>query len=189
MTEEKKKTTDIGDLGHCGFFTLPYGYIKRYKKPVYLFAVQDDCTRISWVLPLPEQSPESAAFGLKQCLAQISSRYNVIFKELKTAKQTEFGSKCITPESQMKHPFKKLLLEMYMKHNQVDPSVKTNTNIASFWGTIREIIHVDEVFSSYKDFEDQIFGYSLYYNNQRIHSSLQYDTPAGYLKKLREEKG
>ena len=62
-----------------------------------------------------------------------------------------------------------------------------NAMIESFWATLKEECDDQKIFSSRKEAEIAIFQYiAVYYNRQRIHSSLGYVSPVEY--ELQQEK-
>ena len=107
----------------------------------------------------------------------IKGQYNFKFAEILSDNGSEFGGG-IKYDNISTNPFKRLLHEMGIKHRCIKPyRPQTNGKIERFWKTINENLLEDMVFDSYKNLEDEVMKYMIYYNDARNHQAINGKTP------------
>ena len=85
------------------------------------------------------------------------------------------------------HPFEKMLTFYDIKHRYTKPfSPQTNGKIERFWKTLEDELLSGETFETLEEFKHYIQGYTLYYNEHRIHQGIKNKKPVEMIKKKKK---
>ncbi len=185
MKEEKRKIikTKAGELAHVDCHYLSKDIVSNVKERLYLIAIVDDCTRITWVEIIPNIKSLTVMFASLRIFNYFKQGHNIEFKELLSDNGSEFGSKNMkNPEDQ---PYERMLMEMGVKHRYTRPyRPQTNGKVERFWKTIESELLEDMVFDSIEHLQDELSQYLYYYNNERPHQGINAQNPVQFLKNL-----
>jgi len=188
MKQNKRKIIKekAGELAHIDCHYLPKGLFESKEdenKRYYLIAIIDDATRIAWADLITDIKALTVMFTTLELINMFRNYANIEFKEMLTDNGSEFGQgKHI--KNKDTHPFEVLLKRLNIKHRYTQPyRPQTNGKIERFWKALKEEM-IDE--ASYKDKEEFIktlTEYLVYYNEHRLHTSLNGETPFEFGKK------
>lgn len=178
MQEEKRRIIKekAGELAHVDCYHLSRDTIAGSRKPYYLVAVVDSCSRVAWAEVIEDIKALSVMFATLQCFNHIAERFSIKFKEVLTDNGPEFGPKDSKRKEQ--HPFERLLIEIGVKHRYTRPyRPQTNGKVERFWRTLNEDLINGTYFDSLQHFKEELLQYMLYYNKLRPHQALNGSTP------------
>jgi transposase InsO family protein len=185
MKNEKRRIIKerAGDLAHIDCHYLAKGIVQNEKERLFLIAVMDDATRITWVEIIPNIRSLTTMFSTMRIFNYFQKEHNITFSELLSDNGSEFGGKNLKKPEE--HPFERMLLEMDIKHRYTRPyRPQTNGKIERFWKTIESDLLEDMVFDSIDHFHDELMQYMYYYNYQRPHAGINGMNPVDLLRKL-----
>ena len=158
-----------GELGHMDSYYLP----KTILKPLglargYLMAFEDDCTRITYAEIVESLRAESAASFMLRALSWFKRVYGFEFERILSDNGSEFvGSN-----------FKFATNLVGIKHIKTRPyRPQTNGKVEAFWKIIKREFLDPEYISSRNEFIKKLGIYLYWYNNERRHGGLDYQTP------------
>lgn len=185
MKEEKRKIikAKAGELAHIDCHYLAKDIVADVKERLFLIAIIDDASRITWVEIIPNIKALTSMFSTMRILNYFQQTHNIKFKELLSDNGSEFGGKNLKhPED---HPFERMLLEMEIKHRYTRAyRPQTNGKVERFWRTIENELLEDMVFDSVEHLQEELSQYLCYYNYQRPHQGINGMNPVDFLKKL-----
>lgn len=171
----------MGELGHIDTYHLSKYIIAGEVSKLYVVAVMDDYSRVTWAEVIEGIDSLNVMFGAMRCFMMLKSYYAIQFEELLSDNGSEFGNR--STKNKDKHPFERLLKEMGIKHRNTRPyRPQTNGKIERFWKTLYEDLIEDTDFASLAELKEELFQYLAYYNHQRHHQSI-HCKPVEMLKK------
>jgi len=185
MRTEKRKIVkaNAGDLAHIDCHYLAKDIVTNIKERLFLIAIIDDCSRITWVELIPNIKALTAMFATMRIFNYFKQNHSIEFKELLSDNGAEFGGKNL--KHPVDNPFERLLIEMNIKHRYTRPyRPQTNGKIERFWKTIEIDLLEDTIFNSLDHLQDELSQYVYYYNNLRPHQGINGDNPVLFFKKL-----
>ncbi len=190
LWEYRKKKTKVKHLGkHVQNFTIPgqkvqidlkYAYFAHVR--YYQFTAIDMASRVVYARLYEEKTPENALDFCKRLIKIFPFKIQTIQSD----HGTEFTYRTQTYSDKVPHP-----LDIFCAENNIQ---RVYSKIASPWfnGCV-ERVHKTYQHSFYK-YQDKILTleqaqkavgqFTNYYNQQRLHFSLNGDTPIARLKKL-----
>ena len=172
----------MGQLGHIDTYYLSKYIITGEVSKLYVVAVMDDYSRITWAEVVEGIDSLNVMFGAMRCFMMLKSSYGIRFEEVLTDNGSEFGKRSV--KNKATHPFERLLQEMEIKHRNTQPyRPQTNGKIERFWKTLYEDLIEDTDFHSLDELKDELFKYLAYYNHERHHQAINCK-PVEMLKKL-----
>lgn len=172
----------MGQLGHIDTYYLSKYIITDKVSKLYMVAVMDDYSRVTWAEVVEGIDALNVMFGAMRCFMMLKSYYAIQFEEVLTDNGSEFGNRAV--KNKDKHPFERLLKEMGIKHRNTQPyHPQTNGKIERFWKTLHEDLIEDTDFSSLEELKEELFQYLAYYNHERHHQAIGCK-PIEMLKKL-----
>lgn len=178
MKEEKRRIIKqrAGELGHIDCHHLSKDLIASCHQRRYLVGVIDHYTSIAWVEVVTDIKSLTVMFATLRCFNLMNERYGIQYEEVLTDNGPEFGKR--DHKKKDSHPFERLLLEMGIKHRYTQPyRPQTNGKIERFWRTLNDDLINDTYFESDDQFEQELFEYLLYYNQERPHQGMKGKTP------------
>jgi transposase InsO family protein len=176
IKEEKRRIIKMsaGELGHIDIHYVAKGTVKNDPdKKFYILGVIDSYSRVCWLEVVDSIKAINVAFAANDIILRLKQRYGIEFKEMMSDNGTEFASR-----NNAEHPFEKTLSFYGIKHRYTKPfTPKTNGKIERFWKTLEDELLSGEQFENYDDLKHHITGYSVYYNEHRIHQGINNKTP------------
>lgn len=167
MEQSKRKIIKekAGELAHIDSHYLNKGIIQGNQLRYYLVAVIDDCTRLAWAEIVPDIRSLTVMFAVLKCFNMLADQYQIKFAEALTDNGPEFGKR--ESLSKEEHPFKRLLMEIGIKHRYIKPyRPQTNGKVERFWKTIEEDLLEETYFESLKHLKEELIQYLYYYNHE-----------------------
>lgn len=181
-TKRKIIKERMGQLGHIDTYYLSKYIITAEVSKLYLVAVMDDYSRVTWAEVIEGIDSLNVMFGAMRCFMMLKSSYGILFEEVLSDNGSEFGNRSV--KNKARHPFERLLQEMGIKHRNTRPyRPQTNGKIERFWKTLYEDLIEDTDFTSVEELKDELFKYLAYYNHERHHQAINCK-PIEMLKKL-----
>lgn len=171
--EEKRKIIKqrMGQLGHIDTYYLSKYIITGQVSKLYMVAVMDDYSRVTWAEVIEGIDSLNVMFGAMRCFMMLKSSYGIQFEEMLSDNGSEFGNRAV--KNKAKHPFERLLQEMGIRHRNTQPyRPQTNGKIERFWKTLYEDLIEDTGFASVAELKDELFKYLAYYNHERHHQAI-----------------
>lgn len=171
--QEKRKIIKerMGQLGHIDTYYLSKYIITGEVSKLYVVAVMDDYSRVTWAEVIEGIDSLGVMFGAMRCFLMLKSSYGIQFEEMLSDNGSEFGNRSV--KNKARHPFERLLQEMGIRHRNTQPyRPQTNGKIERFWKTLYEDLLEDTDFSSLEELKDELFQYLAYYNHERHHQAI-----------------
>lgn len=171
-----------GDMFHIDCHYLPKNIIQNDNKRYYIIGIMDDCSRIVSLKLASDIKATTIMFKTLEMLNFLKHVYGIVdIKEILSDNGSEFGSGKST-KNKDSHPFELLLKELGIKHRYTKPyKPQTNGKIERFWKILDYDLIEDMIFDSKKHLEEELLKYTIYYNELRIHGSLNNKTPKQFL--------
>lgn len=161
QTRRKIIKERMGQLGHIDTYYLSKYIITNQISKLYVVAVMDDYSRVTWAEVIEGIDSLSVMFGTMRCFMMMKSYYGIQFEEVLTDNGSEFGNR--STKNKSKHPFERLLTEMGVKHRNTQPyRPQTNGKIERFWKTMYEDLIEDTDFSSVDELKEELLKYLAY---------------------------
>lgn len=188
MKEQKRRIIKhrAGELGHVDCHYLPKGmFVSDPQKKYFLYALLDDCTRLTYVELLPDIGALTVMFATMRGTMFFEKQFGIRFEEIMSDNGPEFGGGASYRTDPMKSPFHRLLVEMGIVHRFTRPyRPQTNGKVERFWKTIEEDLLEDMVFDSPEHFYKELEDYLAYYTYARPHQALLGKTPHLFFQNL-----
>jgi transposase InsO family protein len=185
MKQEKRQIikSRAGDLAHIDCHYLAKGIVADVNDRLFLVAVVDDASRITWVEIISDIKSLTVTFATLRIFNYFQQAHGIKFTELLSDNGAEFGGKNIKLPAD--HPFERMLIEMNIKHRYTRPyRPQTNGKVERFWKTVESDLLEDMVFDSLEHLQNELSQYLYYYNHERPHQGINGDNPVSFLKKL-----
>ena len=163
-----------GELAHIDMTKIPKHIRSSFKiKELYVAAVCDDCTRLTYAEILKNKRASTLTYFLARSLSWFKQIYNFEFETIMSDNGPEFKGKL-----KYEHPFETMCNELGIKHIYTRPyRPKTNGKIESFCKIIKNEFLYPNVFESEQDIVMNLGNYLFKYNHLRRHGGLNYSTP------------
>ena len=187
MKKEKRRIIKerMGELGHIDTHYLSKHTITDRTKKLYIVAILDDYSRVTWAELIESIDSLTVMFGAMRCLNVLKAHYHIQFEEIISDNGNEFGNR--NYKNKLSHPFERLLMEMGVKHRYTQPyRPQTNGKIERFWRTMEEDLIIDTDFDSIEELKEELLQYMYYYNHERPHQALGGKKPIEMLEQKKE---
>jgi hypothetical protein len=176
IKEEKRRIIkmEAGELGHIDIHYITKGTVKELgNKKLYILGLIDDYSRVCWLEVIESIKSIDVMFASMEILMRLKERYGIGFKEIMSDNGAEFASK-----NSDSHPFERMLKFYDIKHRYTKPfRPQTNGKIERFWKTLEEELLSGEEFETLEEFKHHIIGYTVYYNEHRMHQGIDNRIP------------
>jgi len=172
-----------GELAHIDITNIPKDIRCSFKiKQLYVAAVCDDCTRLTYAEILKDKKSLTLTFFMARSLSWFKQLYNFEFKALMSDNGPEFKGRL-----DKEHPFETMCKELDIKHICTRPyRPQTNGKIEAFWKIIKKEFFYPNSFDSQEDLLLNLGNFLYEYNHLRCHGGLNYITPFDKLQKVTE---
>jgi transposase InsO family protein len=181
MKDNRRKIVKekCGEMGHIDCHYLRKGIVRTQpNKRYFLVGVIDDCSRLVWVEIVENVQGLTVMFAVLRSFNMFKQEFDIRFEEVLTDNGAEFGGNVRGEEGIMKSPFKRMLVELGIKHRVTRPyRPQTNGKIERFWKTIEEDLIENTDFDSIEELRDELMQYLVYYNYGRAHQAIDGKTP------------
>jgi len=170
-----------GELAHIDFSKLPKDLKVSFKlRDVYVAAVTDDCTRLTYAEVLKAKKATTLSFFMIRALAWFKHIYNFEYKAVMSDNAGEF-------RGVREHPFEMVCGELGIRHIFTQPyHPQTNGKIEAFWKILKREFFYPNQFDSMEDMVLNLGNFLFEYNHLRKHGGLNYETPFDKLQKVTE---
>lgn len=167
-----------GEMGHIDVHYVTKGTVKETgNKKLYILGLLDSYSRVCWLEVVDSIKSMEIMFSSLDCMIKLKQRYDITFKEILSDNGSEFSSK-----NNAQHPFEKMLKFYDVKHRYTRPCrPQTNGKIERFWKTLEDELLQDETFETLQEFKEHILGFTLYYNEHRMHQGIDLKKPCEML--------
>lgn len=172
-----------GELVHIDVKKLKNIKGQNAKNKKYEIAIIDDCTRIVYAEILPNKNAKTTALFFSRAVKWFLSEYNIKIKAVLSDNGKEFTWH--NKESLKFHPFELVcnLLNINHKYTKIRRP-QTNGKIERLWKTYDREFFTQINFLSHEHRNKEFQKYLYYYNNKRMHMSLNGFTPVEKLAKV-----
>lgn len=172
-----------GELAHIDMTKLPKSVRCAFKvKELYMAALCDDCTRLTYAEVLTNKRASTLTFFLARSLAWFKQIYGFEFEAVMSDNGPEFRGKL-----EKEHPFETMCQELGIRHIYTQPyRPQTNGKIEAFWRIVKNEFCGPNTFESQQDLVLNLGNYIFEYNHLRRHGGLQYETPFDKLQRVTE---
>ena len=151
-------------------------------KNLYVAALEDDCTRLTYLEILKDKKASSLTYFMARALSWFKQIYNFEFEKVLSDNGPEFKGS-LTKE----HPFETMCDQLGIKHIYSRPyRPQTNGKVEAFWKIIKNEFFYPNSFDSLKDLIYNLGNFLFEYNHLRRHGGLAYITPYEKLEKVTE---
>jgi len=172
-----------GELAHIDLTKLPKYLRCSFKiKELYVAAVCDDCTRLTYAEIIKDKKASTATYFLARSLSWFKQIYNFEFASLMSDNGPEFRGTL-----DREHPFETMCQELGIKHIYTKPyRPQTNGKIEAFWKIMKNELLYPNTFDNQDDLIINLGNYLFDFNHLRRHGGLNYETPFDKLQKVTE---
>lgn len=174
-----------GELLHSDTYSLAKTLVVERKR-YYLFGLLDDCTRLTYVELMNNQTAASTTKAFFKAYKWFSL-HGIKPEEVMTDNGVEFTS-YTSQKAKDTHFFETMLKIFDIKHYYTRPyRPQTNGKIERFWKILYNECVLPQTTTLTKDeLIAELNGFMYRYNYQRMHSALKYQTPLDKLKSVTE---
>ena len=149
---------------------------------MYVAALCDDCTRITYAEVLKDKKASTLTYFMARSLSWFKQIYNFEFETLMSDNGPEFKGSL-----KKEHPFETMCTELGIKHCYTQPyRPQTNGKIEAFNRIFKREFLYPNSFDSEKDLMLNLGNFLFEYNHLRRHGCLNYITPFDKLQKVTE---
>jgi hypothetical protein len=172
-----------GELAHIDITEMPKDIKCAFKvKELYMAAVCDDCTRLTYAEILKDKKASTLTYFLARSLSWFKQIYNFEFEAVMSDNGPEFKGSI-----KKEHPFETMCNELGIQHICTRPyRPQTNGKIEAFWKITKNEFLFPNSFDSDKDLVLNLGNFLFEYNHLRRHGGLNYETPFDKLQKVTE---
>jgi hypothetical protein len=172
-----------GELAHIDLIKLPKDLRCSFKiKELYVAAVCDDCTRLTYAEIVKDKKASTATYFLARSLSWFKQIYNFEFASLMSDNGPEFRGTL-----EREHPFETMCQELGIKHIYTKPyRPQTNGKIEAFWKIMKNELLYPNTFDTQDDLIINLGNFLFDFNHLRRHGGLNYETPFDKLQKVTE---
>ena len=163
-----------GELAHIDLSRLTKDIKVTFKiKELYVAALCDDCTRITYAEILKDRKASTVAYFMARSLSWFKQIYNFEFEAVMSDNGGEFKG-----DLKREHPFETMCQELGMKHILTAPyHPQTNGKIEAFFKIAKNEFFYPNEFTSQEDLIMNLGNFLFEYNHLRRHGGLNYETP------------
>lgn len=159
---------EVESSNHLWEIDIKYGYIQGIEKTFYICEIIDVFDRciIDYHIGYSCKANE-IAFLLQRA---VKKRKEVIPKRLwiRSDNGSQFTSKA----------FKKMCKKLEINHERIpNATPNKNAHIESFHSILEREVFRYNYFEDFKEAYEEVYDFINFYNNQRLHSSLNFNTP------------
>ncbi|MDB4903497.1 MAG: hypothetical protein JWQ63_2778 [Mucilaginibacter sp.] len=166
----------MGQLGHIDCHHLSKSVIRGQNRKLYLLCVIDDYSRLAWAEVMEDITALTTMFTAMRCMQALKREFGIQFEEIITDNGPEFGP--AISQNKKNHPFERMLIETGIKRRYIQPyRPQTNGKVERFWRTLKDDLIEDTDFDSFKELEDELLKYLVYYNWERPHQGINGKKP------------
>jgi transposase InsO family protein len=166
----------MGQLGHIDCHHLSKSVIRGQNRKLYLLCVIDDYSRLAWAEVMEDITALTTMFTAMRCMQALKREFGIQFEEIIADNGPEFGP--AISQNKQNHPFERMLIETGIKRRYIQPyRPQTNGKVERFWRTLKEDLIEDTDFDSFKELEDELLKYLVYYNWERPHQGINGKKP------------
>lgn len=172
-----------GELAHIDLSKVPSDIRYSFKiKELYIAALCDDCTRISYAEILRDRKASTLTYFMARSLSWFKQIYNFEFESIMSDNGPEFRGKL-----RYEHPFETMCQELGIKHIYTRTNrPQTNGKIEAFFKIAKKEFFYPNKFDSMDDVILNLGNFLFEYNHLRRHGGLNYETPFDKLQKVTE---
>jgi hypothetical protein len=172
-----------GELAHIDLSKVPSDIRYSLKiKELYIAALCDDCTRISYAEILRDRKASTLTYFMARSLSWFKQIYNFEFESIMSDNGPEFRGKL-----RYEHPFETMCQELGIKHIYTRTNrPQTNGKIEAFFKIAKKEFFYPNKFDSMDDVISNLGNFLFEYNHLRRHGGLNYETPFDKLQKVTE---
>lgn len=172
-----------GELAHIDLTEMPKDIKCTFKvKELYMAAVCDDCTRITYAEILKNRRSSTLTYFMFRALSWFKQLYNFEFEAVMSDNGPEFRGSIAR-----EHPFELLCSEIGIEHWYTKPyRPQTNGKIEAFWKIAKNEFLAPNSFESEKDLVLNLGNFLFEFNHLRKHGGLNYETPFDKLQRVTE---
>ncbi|MCJ7789168.1 MAG: DDE-type integrase/transposase/recombinase [Candidatus Atribacteria bacterium] len=172
-----------GELAHIDLTEVPKDIRIVFKiKDLYVAALEDDCTRLTYLEILKDKKAATLTYFMARALSWFKQIYNFEFEKVLSDNGPEFKGSL-----DREHPFETMCNQLGIKHIYTRPyRPQTNGKVEAFWKIIKNEFFYPNSFDSLKDLIYNLGNFLFEYNHLRRHGGIDYQTPYEKLEKVTE---
>lgn len=177
-----------GELVHGDTFDIPK-IVFQDREQRYLSGILDDCTRLNYVQMIEKKTALNVGNTILRA-GKWLDLHGISIETFMSDNGTEYTSVFGRPKGRANHIFEIMLGYVGIRHIYTKPyTPKTNGKIERFWKLLKEefLPGVHDV--SVKEFNSKLKKFMYYYNYQRPHGGIHYQTPLQKLQFVTETLG
>jgi len=177
----EKKTP--GELAHIDITKLPKDLRTHFRlKESYLAALQDDCTRLTYMESIPQRRSSTLTYFMARGLSWFMQIYGFEFEAVMSDNGPEFKGSL-----EREHPFETFCEHIGLRHILTRPyRPQTNGKVEAFFRILKKEFFRPNSFKELGEVKEQLGGFLFEYNHLRRHGGLHYMTPFDKLLKVTE---
>jgi hypothetical protein len=163
-----------GELAHVDLSRLTKDLKITFKiKELYVAALCDDCTRITYAEIIKDKKASTVAYFMARSLSWFKQIYNFEFEAVMSDNGGEFRGNL-----KREHPFETICQELGINHIHTRPyRPQTNGKIEAFFKIAKNEFFYPNEFISQEDLIMNLGNFLFEYNHLRRHGGLNYETP------------
>lgn len=172
-----------GELAHIDLTKLPKDLRAHLKmKESYVAALQDDCTRLTYVESIADKRSSTLTYFMARGLSWFKQVYGFEYEAVMSDNGPEFRGSL-----DREHPFEAFCLQIGLKHYLTRPyRPQTNGKVEAFFRILKKEFFTPNSFKDLNKVKEQMGRYLFEYNHLRRHGGLNYETPFDKLQKVTE---
>jgi hypothetical protein len=172
-----------GELAHIDITKLPKDLRTQFRlKESYLAALQDDCTRLTYIESIPGRRSSTLTYFTVRGLSWFKQIYGFEFEAVMSDNGPEFKGSL-----EREHPFETFCEQIGLRHIVTKPyHPQTNGKVEAFFRILKKEFFRPNSFKDLEEVKEQIGRFLFEYNHLRRHGGLNYMTPFDKLLKVTE---
>lgn len=164
-----------GELGHVDTYYLPLEIASPRK---YFAALEDDCTRLCYTEVVDDLKSQTLGRFIYRAFHWFKLQYGFHFDCVMTDNGSEF-------KGGEDHCFELMLKDVNVKHIYTPYyHPQPNGKVEAYFKIIQEELIRAHSFKDFNEFIEQLGCYIYFYNHQRVHGGIKYQTPFQKLEKV-----
>ncbi|MFP4473579.1 MAG: integrase core domain-containing protein [Candidatus Omnitrophota bacterium] len=164
-----------GELGHMDSYYLPLEISMKRK---YIMALADDCTRLCYAEVVDNLQSLTAGRFLFRAMHWFKNAYGFHYDKIMSDNGPEF-------KGAEDHPVELMLKDIGVEHMYTPPYYpQPNGKIEAFFKIVQTELIKAHRFKNLDEFKEQLGFYIQYYNHERSHGGIEYQTPFKKLEKV-----
>lgn len=172
-----------GELAHIDLTKLTKDLRTQFKlKESYIAALQDDCTRLTYVESISDKRSSTLTYFMARGLNWFKQLYGFEFEAVMSDNGPEFKGSL-----EREHPFETFCEQLGVRHYTTRPyRPQTNGKVEAFFRILKKEFLRPNSFDGLEDVKEHLGGFLFEYNHLRRHGGLEYLTPFDKLEKVTE---